>query len=101
MYEHLKKRIIKDLMSEISCLGATKLELVGHNVVGIREGNKMVHHGINQDYKPVEFTVDSFSEDSMVVTEYSTEQGSSETKPGSANKTAPFPKDRKRYPACA
>ena len=89
MYEHIKKRIIKDLMSEISCLGATELELVGHNVVGIREGNKMVHHGINKDYKPVGYTVDSFSEDSMVVAEYSTEQGYFENKDNSPKKNAP------------
>ncbi|MEZ5589192.1 MAG: hypothetical protein R3F53_00130 [Gammaproteobacteria bacterium] len=74
MHEHIKKRIIKDLMSEIFCLSATELELVGHNVVGILEDNRMIHHGINKDYKPVGHTVDSFSEDSMVVAEYSTEQ---------------------------
>ncbi len=96
MYEHIKKRIIKDLMSEISCLGATELELVGHNVVEIREGNKMVHHGINKDYKPVGYTVDSFSEDSMVVAEYSTEQGYFENKDSSPEKNTPsFPKIEK------
>ncbi|MBF0423007.1 MAG: hypothetical protein HQL73_08445 [Magnetococcales bacterium] len=73
MHEHINKRIIKELIGEIDCLGATELELVGHNVVGIREDQRMVHHGINKDHKPVKSTVDTFSEDSMVVTEYSTD----------------------------
>lgn len=73
-FEHIKKRIVKNLISEIECLDATDLELVGHNVISTRESQRLVHHGINKDYKPVGYTVDSFSEDSMIVGEYSTEK---------------------------
>lgn len=73
-FEHIKKRIIKGLIDEIECLDAVGLELVGHNVVSILEDKRMIHHGINKDYKPSGYTVDSFSNDSTIVTEYSTEK---------------------------
>ena len=96
MHEYIKKRIVKDLTSEISYLGTTELELVGHNVVSGRENQRMVHHGINKDYKPVGYTVDSFSEDSMVIAEYSTEPDYFEDKDKLAKKNAPtFPKIEK------
>lgn len=33
---------------------------------------RMIHHGINKDNKPCGYTVDSFTDDSMIVAEYST-----------------------------
>jgi tetratricopeptide (TPR) repeat protein len=75
MFEHIKKRIVKGLIEEISCLDATGIELVGHNYISLREGKHLIHHGINKDYKPSGYTVDSFSDDSTVVGEYSTEIG--------------------------
>ena len=96
IYELIKQRVIKELMSEISCLGAAELELIGHNVVGIRENNRMIHHGINKDYKPVKCTVDSFSEDSLVVAEYSSEQGYFDDRGDSSEiKLSSFPKIEK------
>ncbi|MBF0108689.1 MAG: tetratricopeptide repeat protein [Magnetococcales bacterium] len=93
MHEHIKKRIIKELIGEIVCLGAIELELVGHYMVSVLEGGRMVHHGINKDYKPVGYTVDSFSDDSTVVAEYSTEQGYFENEDSSPTKNAhSFPK---------
>ncbi|NIA12130.1 MAG: tetratricopeptide repeat protein [Nitrospiraceae bacterium] len=74
MFEHIKKRIIKGLIEEIECLDAVGLELVGHNVISILEHRRMIHHGINKDYKPSGYTVDSFSNDSTIVTEYSTKK---------------------------
>jgi tetratricopeptide (TPR) repeat protein len=75
MFELIKQRIVKDLIGEIACLGATELELVGHNYISIREGKTLIHHGLNKDYKPSGYTVDSFSEDSSIIGEYSTEKG--------------------------
>ncbi|MFZ2171291.1 MAG: tetratricopeptide repeat protein, partial [Methylococcaceae bacterium] len=72
MFELVKKRIIKNLIEEIGCLDATDLELVGHSVISIIESKRMIHHGINKDYKPSGYTVDSFSDDSTIVGEYST-----------------------------
>ncbi|WP_419810232.1 hypothetical protein [Bacterioplanoides sp.] len=74
MFEHIKKRITKNLIDEINCLDAVALELIGHNLISIQESRKMIHHGVNKDYKPSGYTVDSFSEDSTVVGEYSTEK---------------------------
>jgi tetratricopeptide (TPR) repeat protein len=74
MFEHIKKRIISGLIDEIKYLDAVGLELVGHNVISILEDKRMIHHGINKDYKPSGYTVDSFSNDSTIVTEYSTEK---------------------------
>ncbi len=74
MFEHIKKRIIKGLIEEIGCLDPVGLELVGHNVIEIIENKKMIHHGINKDYKPSGYTVDSFSNGSTVVGEYSTDK---------------------------
>lgn len=74
LFEHIKKRVIKDLIEEVMCLDATSLELVGHNVVSIIECKRMIHHGINKDYKPSGYTVDSFTDDSSIISEYSTEK---------------------------
>ncbi|WP_027182926.1 tetratricopeptide repeat protein [Desulfovibrio inopinatus] len=74
MPEYIKMRIIKNLIDEIRCLSATDLELVGHKVVSMIESKRLIHHGINKDYKPVGHTVDSFSPDSTIVAEYSTEK---------------------------
>lgn len=73
MFEHIKKRIIKGLIDEINCLDPTELELVGHSVIEIIENSRMIHHGINKDYKPSGYTVDTFSNDSTVIGEYSTD----------------------------
>lgn len=73
--EYIKKRIIKSLIDEVKCLGAVELELVGHKVIEIIENQAMVHHGLNKNYKPVGHTVDSCSNDSTIVGEYSTEAG--------------------------
>lgn len=75
MSELIRKRVIRDLTDEISDLDATSLEIIGHKVIETIEGGKLVHHGINKDYKPVGYTVDTFSQDFSVVGEYSTEEG--------------------------
>ena len=74
LFEHIKKRIVKSLIEEILCLDPIELELVGHNIVSIIECKRMIHHGINKDYKPSGYTVDSFTDDSTIVAEYSTEK---------------------------
>jgi tetratricopeptide (TPR) repeat protein len=71
MFEHIKKRIIKNLIEEILCLNPTDLELIGHNLVSMIECKRMIHHGINKDYMPSGYTVDSFTDDSTIVVEYS------------------------------
>lgn len=75
MFEIIKKRIVKSLIDEVSVLGAVELELVGHNVISIIENQRLIHHGINKDYKPSGYTVDSFSNNSKIIVEYSTEKG--------------------------
>ncbi|MDO7900653.1 tetratricopeptide repeat protein [Pseudomonas sp. K1(2024)] len=75
MSELIKKRVVKDLIDELADLDATGLELVGHKVIETLEGQTLVHHGINKDYKPVGYTVDTFSQDFTIVGEYSTESG--------------------------
>lgn len=75
MSEHIKKRIIKALIEEITDLGAKEIELVGHNYISLREKKSMIHHGLNKDYMPSGYTVDSFSDDSSIIGEYSAEKG--------------------------
>lgn len=75
MFEHIKKRIVKGLIEEISCLDATGIELVGHNYISQRENQLLIHHGLNKDYMPSGYTVDTFSDDSSIVGEYSAEKG--------------------------
>lgn len=70
----INQRIIKDLIDEIACLSPTDLELVGHEVISLQENQRLIHHGINKDYKPSGYTVDSFSNDSLIVVEYSTDK---------------------------
>lgn len=73
MSEFIRKRVLKDLIDEIADLDPTSLELVGHRVIESIEGQQLVHHGINKDYKPVGYTVDSFTQDFATVGEYSTD----------------------------
>jgi len=75
MSELIKKRVIKDLISELADIDSVSLELVGHKVIETLESKTLVHHGINKDHKPVGYTVDTFSQDFMVIGEYSTEAG--------------------------
>jgi len=74
-FESIKQRIIKRLIGEIGALDEKKLELLGHGLVELLEKRRLVHHGINKDYKFVGYTVDSFSDDSTIIAQYSTEKG--------------------------
>ena len=38
------------------------------------EDNRLIHHGLNKDYRPVGYTIDTFSQDFLVAGEYSTEK---------------------------
>ncbi|MCD0253444.1 hypothetical protein JWH16_06225 [Xanthomonas campestris pv. campestris] len=73
MFESIKKRIVIRLIDEISALDPTMLELAGHGLIELLENRKLVHHGINKNYKFSGYTVDSFTDDSSVVAQYSTE----------------------------
>ncbi|CAJ0797390.1 hypothetical protein LMG19083_03004 [Ralstonia psammae] len=73
MSELIKKRVVRDLIDELANLDPVSLELVGHKVIETLENKTLVHHGINKDYKPVGYTVDTFSQDFTIVGEYSTE----------------------------
>lgn len=75
LFEHIKKRIIKGLIEEITCLDERGIELVGHNYISQRENQPLIHHGLNKDYMPSGHTVDTFSDDSLIVGEYSAEKG--------------------------
>lgn len=75
MSEFIKKRVVRDLIEEIADLDPSSFELVGHKVIELIEaGVALVHHGLNKDHKPVGYTVDTFSQDFMIVGEYSTNQ---------------------------
>lgn len=43
-------------------------------MLSVLEGKKLVHHGVNADGRPCEYTVDSFSQDATIVGEYSVEK---------------------------
>jgi hypothetical protein len=88
MFEYIKQRILKKLIEEIGCISATNLELVGHHMVSIIENKRMIHHGLNKDYKPSGYTVDSFTDDSLTIAEYSTDKNYFEDK---AKKSDPVP----------
>lgn len=75
MFEHIKKRIVKELAEEVAYLDATGIEIVGHHYISVRERQTLVHRGLNKDYKPSAYSVDSFSDDSSIVGEYSSEKG--------------------------
>ncbi len=89
MFEFIKQRIIKSLIEEIECLDAVNLELVGINVISILENKRMIHHGINKDYRPSGYTVDGFSDDSSIIAEYSTDKSYFEDKKKKGD-TIPF-----------
>lgn len=74
MFEQIRQRIEKDLINEIECLDPVDLEIVGHKMISILEGKDLVHHGINKDHKPSGYTVDTFSSDSSIIAEYSTDR---------------------------
>lgn len=72
--DNIEKIIILKLIDEVRALDASDLELIGHNMVALLEGQNLIHHGLNKNYKPVGYTVDSFSQASDIVVEYSTEK---------------------------
>lgn len=72
--ESIKKRIIKSLIDEIVSVDATSLELFGHGLIELIEGKRLVHHGLNANYRPVGYTVDTFSQNGDVIGEYSAEK---------------------------
>lgn len=67
MFEFIKQRIEKNLIEEIGCLNSIMLEVVGHYMICAIEGKYLIHHGINKDYKPSGYTVDTFSSDSSII----------------------------------
>jgi tetratricopeptide (TPR) repeat protein len=71
MSEFIKKRVIKDLIEELADIDPTSLEIIGHKVIETLESKQLVHHGINKNYNPVGYTVDTFSQDFTVVGQYS------------------------------
>lgn len=85
MSEFIKKRIIKNLIDELADIDSIALEIIGHKVIETLESKKLVHHGINKDYKPVGYTVDTFSQDFTIVGEYSTEEKYFEDSSGGKN----------------
>lgn len=85
MSEFIKKRVIKDLIDELDDIDPVSLEIIGHKVIETLESKKLVHHGINKDHKPVGYTVDTFSQDFMIVGEYSTEENYFEDSSGRKN----------------
>ena len=74
MFNLIAQRIKKNLMQELHGLSAADLEDIGHYMIIQIEGKELVHHGTNMDKRPVGYTVDSFSEDAVIVAEYSTEK---------------------------
>jgi tetratricopeptide (TPR) repeat protein len=74
-FESIKQRIIKRVIDEIGGIDPTNLELMGHGLIELLENRRLVHHGINKDYRFVGHTVDSFSDDSTIIAQYSTEKG--------------------------
>lgn len=70
----IKKRIIGNLIGEVVELDASSLEIVGHSLIELLEDNRLIHHGLNKDYRPVGYTIDTFSQDFLVAGEYSAEK---------------------------
>lgn len=70
-FEYIRKLIEKKLIEEIGNLDSGPLELIGNNVISIKESKALIHHGLNKDYQPVGHTVDSFSDNSKIIGEYS------------------------------
>ena len=73
IFEKIKKQIVKNLIAEIKTVGAEEFELVGHKIIELLEGQRLVHHGLNKDYRPAAYTVDSFNQSGTVVGAYSVE----------------------------
>lgn len=70
----IKKRIIGNLIDEVVELDASTLEEVGHSLIELLEESRLIHHGLNRDYRPVGYTIDTFSQDFLIAGEYSAEK---------------------------
>ncbi|MBB6600319.1 tetratricopeptide repeat protein [Luteimonas sp. MC1825] len=71
-FESIKQRITKGLMEEIGAFDPVGLEIVGHKLIELLENKRLVHHGINSDYRFSGYTVDSFDDGSTLIGQYST-----------------------------
>lgn len=69
----IQTRMIAELVQEIKYLSSENLELIGNKLISIIENTNLIHRGLTIDHKPCAYTVDSFSDDSTIIAEYSTE----------------------------
>jgi tetratricopeptide (TPR) repeat protein len=74
MFDRIKQHILNRLINEISCLDAAELEVVADNVISYKEAKRLIHRGVNKNYKPVKSTIDAYTDDSTIAVECSTDQ---------------------------
>jgi len=71
--QKLRQAAVNQIEQDLMNIGSADLEFVGHSMIKLLEDRDLIHRGLNRDAKPVGYTVDTFSDDRMIVGEYSTE----------------------------
>lgn len=69
-----KLHAVKRLMEGLSLVSATDLEHIAIIVVSLITGKEIIHRGVNEDDKPVGYTIDGFDSENVLVVECSTEK---------------------------
>lgn len=71
MSDLVKIQSINRIINDLQSLSSSDFENVGHNVVCLLENKVFRHSGVNKDNQPVKGSVDTISQDGIVVAEYS------------------------------
>lgn len=70
----IKLKIEASLIKEINYLDASNFEIVGNYMIEAIEGIQLIHKGLNKYNRPSGYTVDSYSQDSSIICQYSVEK---------------------------
>ncbi len=91
----------KRLIASLSVVSSTDLEHIAMIVVSLKTGRDINHRGVNEDDKPMGYTVDGFDSENVIIVECSTDKnyfnGSNKIKSDIEHAKSKAPKFEKLY----
>ncbi|GEM_PF-4762882 len=101
MSDRNKIYAVKRLIASLSVVSSTDLEHIAVIVVSLKTGRDINHRGVNEDDKPMGYTVDGFDSENVIIVECSTDKdyfnGSNKIKSDIEHAKSKAPKFEKLY----
>jgi len=101
MSDRNKIYAVKRMIASLSVVSSTDLEHIAVIVVTLKTGRDINHRGVNEDDKPVGYTVDGFDSENVIIVECSTDKdyfnGSNKIKSDIEHAKSKAPKFEKLY----